>query len=61
MAGPTPPSAFESEHCVVDLLAIGEGTVGQRMLSHDLRNGVLDAQIVFLRTVDRQYGQIFYG
>lgn len=45
-------SAFHRKHGIVDLLAIGERAVGQRMLGDDLGNRVLDTQIVFLRAVD---------
>ena len=44
---------------IVDLLAIGKRAVRKGMLGNDLRNRVFDAQIVFLRTVDRQHRQVF--
>ena len=46
-------SLLHRKNRIVDLLAIGKRAVRKGMLGNDLRNRVFDAQIVFLRTVDR--------
>ena len=51
-------SLLHRKNRIVDLLAIGKRAVRKGMLGNDLRNRVFDAQIVFLRTVDRQHRQV---
>ena len=45
-------SALHRKHGIVDLLAIGERAVRQRMFGDNLGDRVLDTQVVFLRAVD---------
>lgn len=54
-------SGFHGENGVVDLLAVGQRAVGQRVLLDDLCDGVFDAQPVFERAVDGEHGQILDG
>ena len=49
------------QHRRIHLLAIGQRTIGQRMLLHHLRDGVLDTQAILQRTVDSQHGHIFHA
>ncbi|NMM98408.1 hypothetical protein G1C97_1360 [Bifidobacterium sp. DSM 109959] len=60
-ARPRPSLTLDIQHSLIDLLAVGQRTVGQRMFLHHLGDGVLDTHAVFQRPVDGKHGHILHA